>query len=135
MFMFMFMFCFLSIIYLLFKEIFNKYNIIKLTKLINALYNALINKTNIYAAIVVILVSLNLRMSILFFFNLDVFTNPYDYVSIVYFLIMAFLSPLIRYILREFLSNNACIFCVLFQVLLIKSFWFSVCSLFLLGYI
>ena len=104
--------------------------------LINALYNALINKNIIYTTIVLILVGLNLRMSILFFFNLDVFTNPYNYISIVYFLLMAFLTPLIRYTIRALLSNNACDFSVLFRVLLIsKSFWFSVCSLFLLGYV
>lgn len=62
-------------------------------------------------------------------------TNPYNSISIGYFITMAILTPIIIYTVRRFLNDSPSNFRVyLYLFIITKSYWISVASLFIIGY-
>lgn len=95
----------------------------------------LFNKKFLLTYIAVFIVGASLRHFIEFFFNLDVLKTPLDIISILYFLIMAILVPLLTVVINKLLLNGSINLITIIKLLFIsKTFWFSIVNIFIISY-
>lgn len=135
--MILFYMCFYVILRFLILIIYNmhKYIILKLYNFKYKFYSLIYSKEFWFTVIITALVSLSLRTSIVFFFNFNVFIEPCNRISVLYFFTMSILIPLIKLAVNNFITNDISNLSIMIKVVLIsKSFWFGVVNMFIIGF-